>query len=35
VLGVGYQQIIPYLVMLVGLVVRPYGLYGTVEVRRV
>ena len=35
VLGVGYQQVIPYLVMLVGLLVRPYGLYGTPEVRRV
>jgi hypothetical protein len=35
VLGVGYQQLIPYLLMLVGLLVRPYGLYGTPEVRRV
>ena len=35
VLGVGYQQVIPYLVMLIGLLVRPYGLYGTPEVRRV
>jgi branched-chain amino acid transport system permease protein len=34
-LGVGYQQVIPYLGMLGGLLVRPYGLYGTPEVRRV
>jgi hypothetical protein len=26
---------VPYLVMLVGLLVRPYGLFGTPEVRRV
>lgn len=34
-LGVGYQLIVPYLVMLVVLIVRPYGLFGTPEVRRV
>mgnify|MGYP003951021801 FL=1 len=35
VLGVGYQQVVPYVVMLIGLLVRPYGLFGTEEVRRV
>ena len=34
-LGVGYQLIVPYLVMLVVLLVRPYGLFGTPEIRRV
>lgn len=34
-LGAGYSQIIPYLVMLIGLLVRPYGIFGTKEVRRV
>lgn len=34
-LGVGYQLIVPYLVMLIVLVVRPYGLFGTPEIRRV
>lgn len=34
-LGVGYQLIVPYLVMLIVLLVRPYGLFGTPEVRRV
>tara|TARA_Y100000588_G_C14270388_1_gene932039 strand:+ start:2653 stop:3621 length:969 start_codon:yes stop_codon:yes gene_type:complete len=35
ILGVGYQQIVPYVVMMVGLLVRPYGLFGTEEIRRV
>ena len=35
VLGVGYQVVVPYLVMLVGLLIRPYGLFGTEEIRRV
>lgn len=35
VLGSGYSTIVPYLVMLVVLLVRPYGLFGTPEVRRV
>jgi len=35
VLGVGYQVVVPYLVMLLGLLVRPYGLFGTKEIRRV
>jgi len=34
-LGAGYQQIVPYIVMLAVLLIRPYGLYGTPEVRRV
>ena len=34
-LGNGFQTVVPYLVMLIGLLVRPYGLYGTPEVRRV
>jgi len=35
VIGTGYQQVVPYVVMLVGLLVRPYGMFGTAEVRRV
>jgi branched-chain amino acid transport system permease protein len=35
ILGAGYQQVVPYVVMLIGLLVRPYGLFGTKEVRRV
>lgn len=35
ILGVGYQQVVPYVVMLIGLLVKPYGLFGTEEVRRV
>ena len=35
VLGAGYQQVVPYVVMLIGLLVRPYGLFGTKEIRRV
>jgi branched-chain amino acid transport system permease protein len=34
-LGTGFQTVVPYAVMLVGLLVRPYGLFGTPEVRRV
>ncbi len=34
-LGVGYQLIVPYLVMMIVLIVRPYGLFGTPEIRRV
>jgi branched-chain amino acid transport system permease protein len=34
-LGAGYQQIVPYLVMVAVLYVRPYGLRGTPAVRRV
>jgi branched-chain amino acid transport system permease protein len=34
-LGAGYQQIVPYVVMLVVLVIRPFGLFGTEEIRRV
>ena len=34
-LGTGFQTVVPYAVMLIGLLVRPYGLFGTPEVRRV
>ncbi|HEY5663010.1 MAG TPA: branched-chain amino acid ABC transporter permease [Ilumatobacter sp.] len=34
-LGSGYSTIVPYVVMLVILLVRPYGLFGTPEIRRV
>lgn len=34
-LGAGYQTIVPYILMLIVLLVRPYGLFGTPEVRRV
>jgi branched-chain amino acid transport system permease protein len=34
-LGVGFAGIVPYLLMLVVLLVRPYGLFGTEEIRRV
>ena len=34
-LGNGYSLIVPYVVMLLVLLVRPYGLYGTPEIRRV
>jgi branched-chain amino acid transport system permease protein len=34
-LGTGFQTVVPYAVMLAGLLIRPYGLFGTPEVRRV
>jgi len=34
-LGSGYALIVPYIVMLVVLLIRPYGLFGTAEIRRV
>ena len=34
-LGAGYPVIVPYIVMVIGLLVRPYGLFGTPEIRRV
>jgi branched-chain amino acid transport system permease protein len=34
-LGSNFDQVVPYLVMLIVLLVRPYGLFGTPEVRRV
>jgi len=34
-LGSGYSTIVPYLVMLLVLLVRPFGLFGTPEIRRV
>ena len=35
VLGTGYALVVPYVVMLLVLLVRPYGLFGTPEIRRV
>jgi branched-chain amino acid transport system permease protein len=35
VLGNGYSLIVPYVVMLFVLLIRPYGLFGTPEIRRV
>ncbi|MDP3984559.1 MAG: branched-chain amino acid ABC transporter permease [Acidimicrobiia bacterium] len=35
VLGVGFGSVVPYLLMLVFLLFRPYGLFGTEEIRRV
>ena len=35
ILGAGYPLIVPYVVMIIGLLVRPYGLFGTPEIRRV
>jgi branched-chain amino acid transport system permease protein len=35
VLGSGYPLIVPYVVMIITLLVRPYGLFGTPEIRRV
>lgn len=34
-LGVGFSRIFPYVLMLMVLLVRPYGLFGTEEIRRV
>jgi branched-chain amino acid transport system permease protein len=33
--GANFDQVVPYLVMLLVLLVRPYGLFGTREVERV
>ena len=35
ILGAGYPLIVPYVVMIITLLVRPYGLFGTPEIRRV
>lgn len=35
VLGLGFTGLIPYILMLVFLLIRPYGLFGTEEIRRV
>ena len=35
ILGPGYSTIVPYLAMLAVLLVKPYGLFGTPEIRRV
>jgi branched-chain amino acid transport system permease protein len=34
-LGTGYALVVPYVVMLIVLLVKPYGLFGTPEIRRV
>jgi branched-chain amino acid transport system permease protein len=34
-LGQGFSQVVPYLVMFIVLLVRPYGLFGTKEIERV
>jgi branched-chain amino acid transport system permease protein len=34
-LGAGFATIVPYLLMMVVLLIKPYGLFGTVEIRRV
>lgn len=34
-LGVGFSRIFPYLLMMFVLLIRPYGLFGTEEIRRV
>ncbi|MCB0989601.1 MAG: branched-chain amino acid ABC transporter permease [Acidimicrobiales bacterium] len=34
-LGPGYSTIVPYIVMMIVLIVRPFGLFGTPEIRRV
>jgi len=34
-LGANFDVVVPYLILIVGLMVRPYGLYGTPEVQRV
>lgn len=34
-MGQGFSQVVPYLVMFIVLLVRPYGLFGTEEVERV
>jgi branched-chain amino acid transport system permease protein len=34
-LGANFDQVVPYILMLLVLLVRPYGLFGTEEVRRV
>lgn len=35
VVGLGFGLVVPYLLMLVFLLIRPYGLFGTEEIRRV
>lgn len=34
-LGTGFAGVFPYIVMLIVLLIRPYGLFGTAEIRRV
>jgi branched-chain amino acid transport system permease protein len=33
--GANFDQVVPYIVMLLVLLIRPYGLFGTREVERV
>jgi branched-chain amino acid transport system permease protein len=35
ILGPGYSTVVPYVVMLAVLLIKPYGLFGTAEIRRV
>ena len=34
-LGTGFGGVVPYIVMLLVLLIRPYGLFGTEQIRRV
>lgn len=34
-IGPGYALVVPYIVMLFGLIIRPHGIFGTPEIRRV
>ena len=34
-LGANFENVVPYIIMLIVLLVRPYGLFGTAEVQRV
>lgn len=34
-LGANFENVVPYIIMLIVLLVRPYGIYGTAEVQRV
>jgi branched-chain amino acid transport system permease protein len=34
-LGTGFSGVVPYFIMLIVLLIRPYGLFGTEEIRRV
>lgn len=35
IVGVGFGSVVPYVLMLIFLLIRPYGLFGTEEIRRV
>ncbi len=34
-LGTGFAGVLPYFIMMIVLLIRPYGLFGTEEIRRV